>query len=59
MLAGFVGSSAALSVGEDFLLLSSAKFGADKIEVTERVGLELILPLAAILPFQRQAPGPS
>jgi hypothetical protein len=53
VLAGLVEGSDALSVGEDFVLLSSAKFGADKIEVTERVGLELILPLAAVLPFER------
>jgi hypothetical protein len=53
VLAGLVEGSNALSVGEDFVLLSSAKFGADKIEVTKRVGLELILPLAAILPFER------
>jgi hypothetical protein len=53
-LAGMVEASGALSVGEDFVLLSSAKFSADKIEVTERVGVELILPLAAVLPLQRQ-----
>lgn len=53
VLAGLVEGNEALSVGEDFVLLSSAKFGSDKIEVTKRVGLELILPLAAILPFER------
>lgn len=53
VLAGLVEASDALSVGEDFVLLSSAKFGSDKIEVTKRVGLELILPLAAMLPFER------
>jgi hypothetical protein len=53
VLAGLVEATDALSVGEDFVLLSSAKFDADKIEVTERVGLELILPLAAMLPFER------
>jgi hypothetical protein len=55
VLAGLVEASDALSVGEDFVLLSSAKFDADKIEVTKRVGLELILPLAAMLPFERHA----
>lgn len=55
VLAGLVEGSDALSVGEDFVLLSSAKFEADKIEVTERVGLELILPMAAVLPFERHA----
>lgn len=53
VLAGLVEASDALSVGEDFVLLSSAKFEADKIEVAKRVGLELILPLAAMLPFER------
>jgi hypothetical protein len=53
VLAGLVEASDALSVGEDFLLLSSAKFDAGKIEVTERVGLEMILPLAAMLPLER------
>jgi hypothetical protein len=42
VLAGLVEASDALSVGEDFMLLSSAKFDADKIEVTKRVGLDLI-----------------
>ncbi|SLF30792.1 Uncharacterised protein [Mycobacteroides abscessus subsp. bolletii] len=53
VLAGLVEGSDALSVGEDFVLLSSAKFGVDKIEVAKRIGLELILPMAAILPFER------
>lgn len=53
VLASLVEAPEALSVGEDFLLLSSAKFGADKIEVTKRVGLELVLPLAAMLPLDR------
>lgn len=54
VLAGLVeASDDALSVGEDFMLLSSAEFDADKIEVTKRVGLDLVLPLAARLPFER------
>lgn len=53
VLAGLVEGNDALSVGEDFVLLSSAKFDIDKIEVTKRVGLDLILPLAAVLPFER------
>lgn len=52
-LAGLVESNEALSVGEDFMLLSSAKFGNDEIQVAKRVGVELILPLAAIVPFER------
>ena len=55
VLAGLVQDNDALSVGEDFVLFSSAKFEADRIEVTKRVGLELILPLAAMLPIERYA----
>jgi hypothetical protein len=51
----------ALSVGEDFLLLSSAKFELSSastepvgIDVTERVGLDLILPVASLLPLERR-----
>lgn len=51
----------AMSVGEDFMLLSSAKFdfaeqGAEltEIDVTQRVGLDLILPVASILPLERR-----
>ncbi|MEV8143805.1 ATP/GTP-binding protein [Specibacter sp. NPDC078709] len=55
VLAGLVEANEALSVGEDFVLLSSAKFGSDKIEMTKRVGLELILPISAMLPFERHA----
>src|SRR5690606_23785011 len=33
--------------------LSSAKFEPNRIEVTERIGLDLMLPLAAILPLER------
>jgi hypothetical protein len=53
VLAGLVESSDALAVGEDFVLLSSGKFEPNRIEVTERVGLDLVLPLAAMLPFER------
>jgi hypothetical protein len=52
-IAGFVKVPDALSVGEDFVLLSSAKFEPGKIEVDKRVGIDLVLPLAAILPFER------
>lgn len=54
-LKGFVQLPEALSLGEDFMLLSSAKFEHNKIEVTERVGLDLILPVAFMLPFERLA----
>ena len=54
VVAQFVISDTALSVGEDFLLLSSAKFELKKIEVERRVGVDLILPIASVLPFERQ-----
>jgi hypothetical protein len=53
LLASMVEAGDALSVGEDFVLLSSAKFEPDRIAVTERVGLNLIVPMAAMLPFER------
>ncbi len=53
MLSGLVESNDALAVGEDFVLISSAKFSTDKIEVSQRIGLNLILPMAAVLPFER------
>jgi hypothetical protein len=53
VIASLVEASDALSVGEDLLLLSSAKFDAGIIRVTEHVGLEMILPMAAMLPFER------
>ncbi len=43
----------ALSIGEDFVLLSSAKFEPGKIDLTDRIGIELVLPIAAMLPFER------
>lgn len=51
----------AMSVGEDFMLLSSAKFELSsagpepvEIDVSQRVGLDLILPVAAVLPLERR-----
>ncbi|KQP57181.1 hypothetical protein [Agreia sp. Leaf283] len=43
----------ALSVGEDFVLLSSANFSPGVIEVSERVGVDLIMPIASVLPLER------
>lgn len=54
-LKGFVQVPDALSIGEDFMLLSSARFEPDRIEVTQRVGLDLILPVACMLPLERVA----
>ncbi|MET4639566.1 ATP/GTP-binding protein [Mycetocola sp. 2940] len=53
VLGGFIQAPDALSVGEDFVLLSSAKFEPGSIEVTKRIGLDLILPMAAMLPLSR------
>lgn len=52
-LRGFVEAPDALSFGEDYLLLSSAKFEPGNIVLTERIGVDTVLPLAAILPFER------
>ncbi len=51
----------ALSVGEDFVKLSSAKFDLSSttpdpvaIKVSERVGINLVLPIVSMLPLQRR-----
>ncbi|HMQ64837.1 MAG TPA: hypothetical protein PJ992_00985 [Arachnia sp.] len=54
-LQGFVQMPEVLSLGEDFMLLSSAKFEPGRIKVEERVGLDLILPVATMLPLERVA----
>jgi hypothetical protein len=60
-IAELVDTPAALSVGEDYMVLSSAKFELlnddaepAAIDVTKRVGLDLILPIASILPLERR-----
>lgn len=53
VLKGMVQFPEALSMGGDFMLLSSAKFEPSKIEVTERVGVDLLLPVACLLPLER------
>lgn len=60
-LEGLVDTPEALSVGEDFMLLSSAKFQPSSansapvdIDVSQRVGLDLILPVASLLPLERR-----
>ena len=57
----FVVTPEALSMGEDFMLLSSAKFELSsagpepvEIDVTKRVGIDLILPVASLLPLERR-----
>lgn len=51
----------ALSIGEDYMLLSSAKFelkpdspAPAEIDLTQRIGLDLILPIASLLPLERR-----
>lgn len=51
----FVDHPDALSIGQDFMLLSSAKFEPGKIEVAERVGVDLIAPVASLLPLEKAA----
>lgn len=53
VLAGLIEAKEALSVGEDYTLVSSAKFQSGKIDLAQRVGLDLILPISSALPFQR------
>lgn len=60
-LQGFVVTPDAFSMGEDFMLLSSAKFELSSagpepvaIDVTKRVGINLILPVASLLPLERR-----
>lgn len=53
VLKGFVNLPEAMSMGEDFLLLSSAKFEPGRIEVTERKGVDLLLPVGCVLPLDR------
>ena len=59
-LQGLVDTPEAMSVGEDFVLLSSAKFEGSpghnpvKIDTSHRIGLDLILPIASILPLERR-----
>lgn len=53
VLKGFIEAPDAFAIGEDFLMLSSAKFETNKIQVTKRIGIDLILPVAAMLPLER------
>lgn len=60
-LAELIVTPDALSIGEDFMLLSSAKFELTPdsaepatIDLTQRVGLDLVLPIASLLPLERR-----
>ena len=52
-LGGMVESRDALAVGEDFVRISSAKFKPESIEVEESFGVDLILPMASVLPLEQ------
>ncbi|HJC61093.1 MAG TPA: ATP/GTP-binding protein [Candidatus Dietzia intestinigallinarum] len=54
-LRSMVVADEALDIGQDFLLLSSAKFEPGKIVMTQRKGVDLILPIASVLPLERYA----
>lgn len=60
-IAELIDTPDALSIGEDFMLLSSAKFQLKpdtseptEIDLTQRIGLNLILPIASLLPLERR-----
>lgn len=55
VLRSLVVEKEALDIGQDFLLLSSAKFEPGKIVMTQRKGVDLILPVASVLPLERYA----
>ena len=52
-IATFVEDPEALSVGEDFVITSSARFEPGGIDVSKRIGVDLVLPIAAMLPYSR------
>lgn len=54
-LTKFVSHEQSFSLGEEFLLLSSAKFEDRHIDVTKRTGVDLILPLAGVHPISKFA----
>ncbi|BCN58326.1 TRAFAC clade GTPase domain-containing protein [Prescottella equi] len=60
-IADMIDTPDALSIGEDFMLLSSAKFKLKaesaepvKIDLKQRIGLDLVLPIASLLPLERR-----
>lgn len=50
---GLLKSPEALSVGDDYVLLSSASFSPDGIDVSRQVGVPLLIPIATLLPMER------
>ena len=53
VLSTLVANPEAMSVGEDYVILSSAEFDTTEIIVTKRVGVDLIPAIAAVLPLER------
>lgn len=60
-LSDFVEAPDALSLGEDFLLLSSGRFQLrsddltpEVIDLSRRIGLDLVLPVSLFLPLERR-----
>lgn len=53
VLADFVKGDEALSVGEDYAVLSSAHFENNEIDLERYKGIETLLPMATILPIRR------
>lgn len=53
VLADFVNGDEALSVGEDYIVISSAEFKNDSIDLEKHKGVDALLPLSTILPIQR------
>lgn len=53
VLADFVNGDKALSVGEDYIVISSAEFKNDSIDLDKHKGVDALLPLSTILPIQR------
>ena len=48
----FITHDEAVSIGEDFVLLSCAEFTPGKIDTTETKGLSALLPIATVLPIE-------
>ncbi len=55
VIAEFITVDAALAVGEDFVLTSAAEFTPNKIDLKKNIGLNVIMPIAATLPFLRHS----
>lgn len=50
----FIDEDEHFSFGRDFVLLSSAKFTPGHIDVSQKKGIDVLLPLASVLPVERK-----